>query len=101
MLEMWLPACTSGETRSIEAMASVNVGLRVLAFVLKVSQKGKDIHRNRKYLIHRCGSLNTVFLLFIKKSIITMYISSIFVEFRRVVQIFIAADQKIDFRLFS
>jgi len=52
MLEMWLPACTSGETRSIEAMTSVDVGLGVLALVLKLSRKGKNINRNRKYLIH-------------------------------------------------
>jgi len=41
MLEMWLPACIYGETRSIEAMTSVDVGIGVLAFVLKVSRKGK------------------------------------------------------------
>jgi len=94
MLEMWLPACISVETRSIGAMASVDVGLGVLAFVRKVSRKGKYIHPNRKYLILRCGSLNTVFLLFIKKSMITRCVSTIFVECRRVVQFFMAADQK-------
>jgi hypothetical protein len=73
LLEMGLPACSSGETRSIVAMTSVDVGLGVLAFILKVSGKGKNIHRNRKCLIHRCGSLNTIFLLFIKKSMITLY----------------------------
>jgi hypothetical protein len=95
-IEMWLPACISGETRSIEAMASVDWGHGGLAFVLKVSRKVKNIHRNRKYLLHRCGSLNTVFLLFVKKSMITLYISSMFVESRRVDQIFIAAEQKTD-----
>jgi hypothetical protein len=100
MLEMWLPACTSVETLSIEAMASVDMGLRVLAFVLQVSRKGKYIHRNRNYLILRCGSLNTVFLLFIKKSMITLYVSTIFVECRRIVQFFMAADKKTEFRMF-
>jgi hypothetical protein len=84
MLEMWHPACTSVQARSIEAMASVDVGLGILAFVLKLSRKGKNINRNRRYLIHRCGSLNTVLLLFIKQSMITLYVSSIFVEGRRV-----------------
>lgn len=85
MYEMWLPACISVQTSSIEAMTSVDVGLGVLAFVLKVSRKVKYIHRNRKYLIHRWGSLNTVSLLFIKKSMITLYVYSIFVDCRRVV----------------
>jgi hypothetical protein len=85
MLEMWLLACISGQTSSTESTTSVDVGLGVLAFVLKVSRKVKYIHRNRKYLIHRWGSLNTIFLLFMKKSMITLYVSSIFVECRKVV----------------
>jgi hypothetical protein len=80
MLEMWLPACTSGEARSIEAMASIGVGLGVLAFVLKVSRKVRIFILTANILIHRCDSMNTIFLLFIKKLMLTLYVSGIFVE---------------------